>query len=158
MGILQAVQGKSYSNAVIKGDNDNPGIIGEVEFIPWSKGSIIKLEIMGLPKENNENNFFAFHIHKIANCNNDKKNFPNTGEHYTKFDEKHPNHTGDLPMIYSNNGYSFMIYYTSRFTPQDVVGKAIVIHKNMDDMETQPSGNSGVKIACGEIIKVDEMH
>ena len=153
MGILQAVQGKAYSHAVIKGDNDNPGIIGEVEFIPWSKGSIIKLEIMGLPKSNNINNFFAAHIHKVANCNNPDKNFLNTGEHYSTHNEKHPNHTGDLPMIYSNDGYSFMIYYTSRFTPQDVVGKSIVIHQNMDDMETQPSGNSGVKIACGEILK-----
>ena len=46
-----------------------------------------------------------------------------------------------------------MLYYTSRFAPQDVVGKSVVIHSGIDDMITQPSGNSGIKIACGEIVK-----
>jgi len=153
MGILQAVQGKNFSYAEIKGDIEHQALIGKVEFFPWAKGSVVKLEIMGLPKSNYENNFFAFHIHEKANCENPEENFPNTGQHYTKESLIHPNHTGDLPMIYSNNGYSFMLYYTSRFTPQDVVGKSVVIHSGIDDMITQPSGNSGIKIACGEIVK-----
>lgn len=153
MGIMQALHGKSYCYAVIKGDSEHEKLMGKVEFFPWSKGTIVKLEIMGLPKDIGENNFFGFHIHDKGNCENPEMNFPSVGEHYTKEEIMHPNHTGDLPMIYSNEGYSYMLYYTSRFTPQDVVGKSVIIHSGTDDMITQPSGNSGIKIACGEIVK-----
>ena len=153
MGIMQVVQGKSYSSAIIKGDNEHSELMGRIEFFPWSKGTVVKVEIMGLPINKGDNNFFAFHIHEKANCKNAEEHFPNTGEHYTKESLIHPNHTGDLPMIYSNDGYCFMLYYTSRFTPQDVVGRSVVIHSEIDDMITQPSGNSGTKIACGEVVK-----
>jgi Cu-Zn family superoxide dismutase len=33
----------------------------------------------------------------------------------------------------------------------DVVGKAFVVHEKADDYKTQPSGNSGGRIACGVI-------
>jgi Cu-Zn family superoxide dismutase len=35
--------------------------------------------------------------------------------------------------------------------PTDVLGKAVVVHENPDDYKTQPSGNSGKRIACGVI-------
>ena len=44
-----------------------------------------------------------------------------------------------------------MMYFTDRFTLPDVIGKTIIIHSNPDDFTTQPSGNSGAKIACGAI-------
>ena len=33
----------------------------------------------------------------------------------------------------------------------DVIGRAIVLHANADDYATQPSGDSGPRIACGVI-------
>ena len=44
-----------------------------------------------------------------------------------------------------------MEIYTGRFYPMDVVGRTIVLHEMPDDFKTQPSGDSGMKIACGEI-------
>lgn len=35
----------------------------------------------------------------------------------------------------------------------DIIGKVIIIHDMPDDFTTQPSGNSGIKIACGRIEK-----
>jgi Cu-Zn family superoxide dismutase len=35
--------------------------------------------------------------------------------------------------------------------PTDVLGKAVVVHEKADDYQTQPSGNSGSRIACGVI-------
>ncbi len=36
--------------------------------------------------------------------------------------------------------------------PADVLGKAVVMHEKPDDYATQPSGNSGARIACGVIV------
>ena len=35
----------------------------------------------------------------------------------------------------------------------DIVGKAVVVHKDADDFKAQPAGNSGARIACGVIAK-----
>ena len=56
-------------------------------------------------------------------------------------------------MIYSNNGYAFMLYYTARFRPVDVINKSVIIHKMTDDLMTDPAGNSGERIACGVILR-----
>lgn len=65
--------------------------------------------------------------------------------------EEHPRHAGDLPPVLSNDGTAWMEIYTGRFYPMDVVGRTIVLHEMPDDFKTQPSGDSGMKIACGEI-------
>ena len=44
-----------------------------------------------------------------------------------------------------------MAVYSGRFHPEDVIGRTLVIHLYPDDFQTQPSGDSGMKIACGVI-------
>ena len=39
----------------------------------------------------------------------------------------------------------------NRFRIDEIIGKTIIIHSSTDDFTSQPSGNSGSKIACGEI-------
>ena len=70
---------------------------------------------------------------------------------YNPEKEEHPRHAGDLPPVLSNDGTAWMEIYTGRFYPMDVVGRTIVLHEMPDDFKTQPSGDSGMKIACGEI-------
>lgn len=41
----------------------------------------------------------------------------------------------------------------NKFKIKDILGKVIIIHDSPDDFTTQPSGNSGTKIACGKIKK-----
>jgi len=36
-------------------------------------------------------------------------------------------------------------------SPNDILGKAVVVHAKPDDYKTQPSGNSGDRIACGVV-------
>ena len=38
-----------------------------------------------------------------------------------------------------------------RINIKDIIGKTIIIHDKPDDFTSQPSGNSGKKIACGVI-------
>ena len=35
----------------------------------------------------------------------------------------------------------------------DIIGRGLVVHANPDDYATQPTGNSGGRIACGVIAK-----
>ena len=35
--------------------------------------------------------------------------------------------------------------------PTSIVGRSLVVHKDADDYKTQPTGNSGARIACGVI-------
>ena len=151
MNALKLANSNPYAICYLKGDKDNPKLKGTVEFFPWATGTIIKLEVVGLPT-GTLNNFFGFHIHEKGECD-PLKNFETAGSHYDVSMSSHPNHTGDLPNVYSNNGYAFMLYYTNRFKPDNIIGKSIIIHRMSDDLMTTPSGNSGSRIACGTIIK-----
>ena len=148
---LQIANGTPYAYAKVNGGKNYPNISGRVDIFPWSTGSIVKLEFVGLPTKE-KNNFFGFHIHENGECNIEK-DFETAGNHFDDTENNHPNHIGDLPLVYSNNGYSFMLYYTNRFRPSDVIEKAIILHEMKDDLMTDPSGNSGKRIACGVIKK-----
>lgn len=138
--------------AQIDGNAEHKNINGYVKFYPHQFGTIVRMELQGLPN-NNKNNFFGFHIHQIGECKqeNGKEVFGSAGPHFDLEKNLHPNHSGDLPTIYSNNGYSYMQFFTNRFKVSDVIGKSIIIHQKEDDLKTQPSGNSGARIACGVI-------
>lgn len=141
--------------ANIKGSIAYPSIMGNAKFYEKGNGVLIKLEIKGLPNKE-KNNFFGFHIHEFGICNskNEKDSFLDAGAHFDLEKDKHPNHTGDLPSIYSNDGYAYIEFYTNRFTVNDVIGKSVIIHEKKDDFMTEPSGNSGSRIACGVIQKM----
>lgn len=142
---------KIIAQASIKGDEKKPGtkdISGEVDFYNFGNGSVILSTIHNLPRT--ETNIFAFHIHEIGDCSDD---FLNAGAHYG--DENHPNHKGDMPPLFSNNGDAFQLFYTERFSIDEIVGRSIIIHEQPDDFTSQPSGNSGARIACGIISKTE---
>ena len=84
---------------------------------------------------------------------NTEDEFANSGMHYNPKNCPHPLHAGDLPPLLENNGYSYMSFLTNRFKLKDIIGKVVIIHDAPDDFTTQPSGNSGKKIACGKIEK-----
>ncbi|MDE5569766.1 MAG: superoxide dismutase family protein [Ruminococcus sp.] len=124
-------------------------INGRVSFFNACGGSVVTAEIFGLPTENN---IFAMHIHNGSSCSgNETDPFANAGTHLDFTNTEHPFHTGDLPAIFSNNGYAWYAVYTNRFQPFQVKGYTVIVHAHSDDYHTQPSGNSGEKIACGVI-------
>jgi len=143
-----------YAVADIKGSKEYSNIRGKAKFYPWKDGTIIKVEIEGLPNVN-KNNFFGFHIHEGNKCTEEDGNpaFESAGGHLNFENDTHPQHVGDLPLLYSNAGYAYMEFFTKRFNPAEVISHTVIVHANIDDLMTQPAGNSGNRIACGVIIR-----
>lgn len=148
--ILQNAQPDAL--AWIRGNEDNPQLSGLVKFFftPY-EGILIEAEIFGLPNiaVPESSNFYAMHIHENGNCN--QPSFSQTGEHYTRGQEFHPQHDGDLIPLMGNQGYAWTAFYDKRIIIPEIIGRSVVIHSMSDDFMTQPSGNSGTKIGCGVI-------
>lgn len=140
--------------AVVKGNKNYPDIEGRVDFYDTYGGTVIVVSVRGLPKENERGGqgFHGFHIHAGGACTeNGEGEFFLTDGHYNPENTVHPAHAGDLPPLLNNNGAAWMAVYTGRFYPEDVIGRTVLIHERADDFHTQPSGDSGGMIACGEI-------
>lgn len=128
---------------------DSRTITGIVEFYDYSQGTLMLYELMDLPQSEG---FFGFHIHVGNSCINDTDIlYEKTGGHLNPTNQQHPYHLGDLPPIFANKGYAWGLVYIDKFQVKDIVNHTIVIHEHADDLHSQPSGNSGTKIACGEI-------
>ncbi len=142
--------------AAVKGGDEYPYINGYVFFYQLAGVVMVIAEMNGLPQgtENCSANVFGFHIHEGSSCSGTPEYpFLSSGPHYNPTNCPHPAHAGDMPPLFGNNGYAFMAFITDRFTVNNVVGRTVVVHASPDDFTTQPSGNSGTKIACGQILK-----
>ena len=140
--------------AEITGNPGNGEIAGMVRFYSAEDGVLVNADLYGLPTSDDEcaDNIFGFHIHEGRSCTGDSDDpYANAGSHYNPMSCPHPAHEGDMPPLFGNDGFAWMIYFTDRFTIADIIGKTIIVHSDPDDFTTQPSGNSGSKIACGTI-------
>lgn len=152
--MIEKLNGEPEAYAEIAGTEEYPEIHGRVTFYDVYGGTVLMAEIYGLPDEasGDDGQFFGFHIHEGSICAGDATDLlKDTGGHYNPKGKEHPEHAGDLPSLLSTRGAAWMAVYTGRFHPEDVIGRTVVVHLHPDDMHTQPSGNSGTKIACGEI-------
>jgi Cu-Zn family superoxide dismutase len=143
--------------AELEGSPSYPNIMGTVKLYRARRGLIVEASVSGLPEAEADcgNSVFAMHIHNGSSCSgNSQDPFKNAGSHYNPTDCPHPEHAGDLPPLFSNDGYAWNAVYTQRFKLSEVIGLPVVIHLKPDDFTTQPSGNSGEKIACGIIRKL----
>jgi Cu-Zn family superoxide dismutase len=106
----------------------------------------------------------GIHFHQVGQC--DPPDFETAGAHVNPAGMEHglqnPRgpHAGDLPNVTANSAGQMVVdIATIRVTldadPRvglfDSDGTALVIHANADDQRTDPSGNSGARIACGVV-------
>ena len=145
-GMASVLIKKPHAVAEISGGKMHPEIRGEVRFFQTNLGVMVVADVRGLPLMDTrcENPIFAMHIHSGESCEE-----PET--HYNPDNCPHPYHSGDLPPLFSNDGYAFEATLTNRFDIAEIIEKTVVIHSKPDDFKTQPSGDSGEIIACGVI-------
>lgn len=148
---------KPVAVAIVRGDPQHQSLNGEVRFYSATGGTLVQAEIYGLPKVGTADcpeDVFGFHVHEGATCTGTKEEpFQDVGKHLNPNHCNHPAHMGDLPPLFGNNGYAWTTFFTDRFKPADVIGHTVIVHGGHDDFTTQPSGNSGPMIGCGEIYK-----
>ncbi|MBO0931478.1 superoxide dismutase family protein [Fibrella aquatilis] len=108
----------------------------------------------------------GIHFHMVGKAEPSTK-FMSAGEHFNPDNKKHglqsPTgaHNGDLPNLVVNaQGVGSLTTATDRITLGtgtksvfDTDGTAIIIHANADDQLTDPSGNSGGRIAAGVLTR-----
>jgi Cu-Zn family superoxide dismutase len=106
----------------------------------------------------------GIHFHQVGRC--DPPDFASAGAHLNPTGALHGlenplgPHAGDLPNLAVNAaGEAVVDLTTARVTLDEERqrglfagdGTALVIHGNVDDQRTDPSGNSGDRIACGVV-------
>jgi len=104
----------------------------------------------------------GFHVHEKGDCS--APDGMSAGGHFNPLGKPHgyyeagERHAGDMPSIVADaSGNATLTVTLDTITvgtgTADIVGKSVIVHKDPDDFKTQPTGNSGARVACGVIGK-----
>lgn len=131
--------------------------VGTAELTEEDSGVRVKVNATDLPE-----GLHGFHFHEAGKC--EAPDFESAGGHFNPtgashgLEEKEGPHAGDLPNLEVGEDGTvedeFLAEHVTLESGKDNSllqegGTALVIHATADDGKTQPSGNSGDRIACG---------
>ena len=101
----------------------------------------------------------GFHVHEFGDCS--APDFMSAGGHFNPTQMAHggpsdgKRHSGDLGNIVADEkGVAKLEWMDPMMTltgPNSIVGRAVIVHTNEDDLKTQPTGNAGGREGCGVI-------
>jgi len=103
----------------------------------------------------------GFHIHAMGDCS--AHDAMSAGGHFNPTKSKHGGpydpvkHAGDLGNITFNDAGVAKVNFTvgdisvSRDQANGIIGRALMVHAQVDDLKTDPTGNAGGRVACGVI-------
>jgi Cu-Zn family superoxide dismutase len=128
---------------------------GEGRIVATASGLKLMVTAQGIPA-----GIHGIHVHTTGKC--DAPDFQTAGGHWNPTARQHGHdnpqgaHSGDLPNITigaDGSGSLTIDLPGAKLSGEggllDADGAALVIHATADDMKTDPSGNSGGRIACG---------
>ena len=131
---------------------------GTVTFSKLSGGVLVAGEVRGLAP----NTEHGFHIHDKGDCSSGDG--MSAGGHFNPTAQWHgahgnsQHHAGDLVSLLADaTGVARFSYTSTTITVgeglTDIIGHGLIVHRDADDFKTQPTGNSGARVACAVIVK-----
>lgn len=128
---------------------------GRVLFTQQQDGVHIVADLTGLSEGRH-----GFHIHENGDCS--APDATSAGGHFNPENSRHgaptdsEHHAGDLGNIEAAPDGTAHLEMVAGFITlgpgaNSIVGKAVIVHAGEDDLQTQPTGNAGARVACGVI-------
>jgi Cu-Zn family superoxide dismutase len=127
---------------------------GVINFIATDSGMKVTGNIQGLTKGKH-----GIHIHECGDCS--AADGSSAGGHFNPMGKSHGGpmdmnrHEGDMGNVMADDsGKAHISYYDKMLSfdgDNSIIGRSVIIHKGEDDFKTQPTGNSGARVACGVI-------
>jgi len=130
------------------------------------KGSVTFREMGGhvhvvAEVENAPAGVHGFHLHEKGDCS--AADFTSAGGHFNPAGVDHgapgadPHHAGDFGnLTIGEDGKGSLELHSSSLTvaegPNSVVGRAVIVHEQADDLTSQPTGAAGARIGCGVVM------
>ncbi len=127
-------------------------------------GVEVQADLVGVPP-----GVHGFHVHEKGDCG---ENGTNAGGHFNPGSMPHgapdaaSHHAGDFGNVTADDKGEVHVKFTTHSISLKadqsnyVMGRAVVLHGNPDDLTSQPAGNAGPRIACGvvELMAGDMQH
>jgi superoxide dismutase, Cu-Zn family len=128
---------------------------GNVTFTEEADGVKVRAEITGLTPGNH-----GFHVHEFGDCS--AADAASAGAHFNPTKEPHAGpdapkrHVGDMGNVQADaSGKATLEYVDHQISltndQRSVIGRSVVVHEKPDDLKSQPTGDSGARVACGVI-------
>jgi len=128
--------------------------MGTVTFSQIPDGILVTADVKGLSPGKH-----GFHIHKFGDCS--RLDGKSAGGHFNPSGRNHggpesgERHVGDLGNLVAGDDGTAHYEWTDKllsFSGQNsIIGRAIIVHADEDDLISQPTGDAGARLACGVI-------
>ena len=145
--------GAQEMTVTLEGAPNDTDFAGTVSVHAEGAGVHIVADVAGVDTDG----LHGIHVHENGQCDHDEAggHFTSAGGHFNPTGTEHacpptdPRHAGDLGNIQVTGGKGHLEVTATNLTLDQLTGKAIILHAGEDDCKTQPTGNSGDRLACG---------
>jgi Cu-Zn family superoxide dismutase len=132
----------------------NSQVMGTITFTKTGDGMKVVADVTGLTPGKH-----GFHIHEFGDCS--APDATSAGGHFNPTNNPHAGHDvekrheGDLGNIEADSSGKAHLELTDKLMKmsgeKSIIGRSVIAHEKEDDLKTQPTGNSGGRVACGVI-------